>query len=61
MKELYKMTANEALSYVVDEVAEDHDISKKLARELVLNALVYNCVIEEIKGQVSFLLEKEAF
>ena len=61
MKELYKLTANEALAYAVDEVVEEHGISKKLARELVLNALVYNCVIEEIKGQVRFLLETEVF
>lgn len=59
MKELYKLTATEAISYAVDNVAEEHGISKKFARDLVLNALVYNCVIAEIAGQVNFLLEYE--
>lgn len=59
MKDLWKLTANEALSPVIDEVAEEHGVSKKLARDLVMNALVYCVVIEEIKGQVNFLLEYE--
>lgn len=59
MRELYKLTATEAISYVADEVAEENHISKKLARELVKNALVYSVVIEEIQGQVKFLLERD--
>lgn len=57
MRELYKLTPSEALSGVIEEVAEDNGISKKMAKDLVLNSLIYCVVIEEIKGQVRFLLE----
>ena len=59
MKELYKLTPTEALSYSIDNVAEELNVSRKLARDLVLNALVYNCVVAEIVGQAAFLLEEE--
>lgn len=60
MRDLYKLTAAEAMSYAIDRVLESNpEVTKKQAKELVLNALVYNCVIEEIVGQVNFLLEKE--
>lgn len=56
--ELFKLTANEAIQNMVDEVAESKGISKKLAKQLVINALVYNCVQDEILGQVNFLLDE---
>lgn len=56
MRELYDLTAKEALKPVIDEVAEELNVDKKTARVLVLNSLVYCVVIEEIKGQVRFLL-----
>lgn len=56
--ELFKLTANEAIQNMVDEVAECKGISKKLAKQLVINALVYNCVQDEILGQVNFLLDE---
>lgn len=54
--ELYELTANEAIKNMVDELAEDEGISKKLAKKLVINALIYNCVQEEIIGQAKWLL-----
>ena len=62
MRDLYKLTAAEAMSGAIDKVLENNpELTKKQAKELVLNALIYNCVIEEIVGQVDFLLEKESF
>lgn len=58
MKNLYKMTANEAIQNMVDEVAEAKGITKTLAKQLVINALIYNCVQDEILGQVDFLLDE---
>lgn len=57
--DLYKLTDKEAIGVVVDSVAEDLGISKKEARILVKNALIYNCVIDEITGQCRFLSGRE--
>lgn len=59
MKELYKLTTSEVISAVADEIMEEHNVSKKLAKDLVLNALIYYVVIDEIRTQVKFLLECE--
>lgn len=60
MRELYKVTATEAIDSVVEEVMEEHPtLSKKDAKNLVLNSLLYYVVIEEIKGQVNFLLDED--
>lgn len=60
MRELFKLTATQALSAAVYRVMElNPELSETKAKELVKNALIYNCVIEEIAGQVNFLLEKE--
>ena len=58
--ELYNITATEAIESVVNTVLEvNPELSKKDAKKLVLNALIYNCVVDEICGQVSFLMSKE--
>lgn len=59
MKELYDITATEAINIVIDSV-RDHrsDLSKAQCRKLVINSLVYNTVIEEIKGQIALLLDE---
>ena len=55
--ELYELTLSQAVSYAVDKVREQHpQLSNKQAQQLVKNALIYNCVIDEIVGQVDFLL-----
>lgn len=60
MRKLYKLTMKDAIKGAVYRVMEDNpELSEKSAKELVLNALIYNCVIDEIVGQVDFLLEKE--
>lgn len=60
MRDLYKLTASEALSFAVEKVMGQNEGMKiSEARTLVYNAVIYNCVIEEIVGQVDFLMEKE--
>lgn len=60
MRDLYKLTATEVIDSVVESVLEYHpELSKTMAKTLVLNSLIYCCVIEEIKGQIDFLLEND--
>ena len=50
--ELYNITATEAIESVVNTVLEvNPELSKKDAKKLVLNALIYNCVVDEIMGK----------
>lgn len=60
MKELYDLTATEVINILVDDVMKQHNgLSKQMAKKLVLNALIYNCVAEEVYGQVDFLMGSE--
>lgn len=55
---LYDMTMKEAAQSAIDEIMTRLDVSKARATELFKNAIIYNCVIDEIVGQADFLLEK---
>lgn len=60
MIELYNLTATEALKDAIDRVQENNPkLSRAFCKKLVLNTLIYNCVIDEIAGQAEFLLGKE--
>lgn len=60
MEGLYDLTVNEALESVINSVLKcNPELKKREAKKLVLNALIYNCVVDEIVGQVNFLLDKE--
>lgn len=54
--DLYALTFEAATSDLVKEIAEENGITRTDAKNALLNALIYNCVREEIKGQVAFLL-----
>ena len=54
--DIYVLTFEEATSDLVKEIAEENGITRTDAKNALLNALIYNCVREEIKGQVAFLL-----
>lgn len=56
--ELYDFTATEIINYIVNKQVEEKGISKALAKKLVLNALSYNVVIEEIENQIDYLMEE---
>ena len=59
MKELHRITASDIIGDIADQVVEEKKVSKTLAKQLVLNALIYNCVQDEIMGQINFLMEEE--
>lgn len=57
--ELYDIKVTSAISSIVDDVVENHNsLSRSMAKKLVINSLIYNCVIEEILGQVDFMISK---
>ena len=58
--ELYDPTMKQAIDSLAEDVSEKQEISKKRAKLLVLNALLYNTVIEEVNEQVAFLIENGA-
>lgn len=57
MKELENFTLKQVTDYLIDQIAEEKEISKTLARKLFINAISYNVVVEEIKNQIDFLME----
>ena len=59
MKKLYELTTKEVIDHLCERVQERDKMTKAQAKKLVLNALIYNCVIDEILGQVDFLMGKE--
>lgn len=59
MKDLYELKVSDVIGQIADDVVENLGIKKTLAKKLVINALVYNCVQEEIISQVKFLAEIE--
>lgn len=60
MRELYDLTVSQAIEEAVNRVKENNPtLSKALCKKVVLNTLIYNCVIDEIEGQAEFLLGKE--
>ena len=59
MRELEDFTLKQVTDWLINDIAEEKGISKALARKLFINAIAYNVVIEEIKGQIDFLMEEE--
>lgn len=57
MKKLENFTLKQVTDYLIDQIAEEREISKTLARKLFINAISYNVVVEEIKNQIDFLME----
>ena len=56
MCELYDITATQALDILIEEQMKKRNISKALAKKLVINALLYNVVSAEIDNQIDFML-----
>lgn len=59
MIELEDFTLKQVTDYLIANIAEDKGISKALARKLFINAITYNVVVEEIRGQIDFLMEED--
>lgn len=47
----------ETQDYLIDEIAEDFNVSKKFARKLFINAIMYNVVKEEVYNQIYYFLK----
>lgn len=61
MRDLYDLTVTQALEMAVKRVKENNPtLSKAFCKKVVLNTLIYNCVIDEIAGQAEFLLERDS-
>lgn len=59
MVKLEDFTLKQVSDYLINEIAEEREISKAQARKLFINALSYNVVVEAINEQIDFLIEKE--
>lgn len=60
MKELNDFTLKEITDYLIEQIANEKNISKKFSRKLFINAISYNVVIEEIKNQIDFLMDEDS-
>lgn len=58
MANLENFTMSQVLDYLVNKQVEERGISKALAKKLIINAITYNVVVEEIDNQIDFLLEE---
>ena len=59
---LYELKTSDVMATLIDEVQKNHpDLSKTKAKALVLNALISNCVIEEIQDQIDYLIDRGGF
>lgn len=50
-------TMKEATDYIVGEIVDTYGVKKSVARLMLIDALTYNVVIEEIMNQIDFLIE----
>jgi hypothetical protein len=57
MKELENYTLKEVTDMLIEDISKEKQVSKSLARKLLINALSYNVVMEQISNQIDFLLE----
>lgn len=53
---LYGLSMTDVLTELTDEVMETYDLDMATARKVIRNALLYNCVQDEILGQIRFML-----
>ncbi|MBO6231833.1 MAG: hypothetical protein ILA17_08600 [Ruminococcus sp.] len=59
MKKLETYTLKQISDYLIDKIAAERGISKKLARQLFTNAIAYNVVVAAINEQIDFLIDYE--
>ena len=48
-----------AMKFMVDELMQEFRITRTEARKVLANALYRNIVIDEIKNEAAYILEKE--
>ena len=59
MEELYDLTLKEVADYMIDDIAKKKNVSKKLARKLLINSLNISWVYDVILDGVGDLLGEE--
>ena len=59
MRKLVDLTLKQVTDYLINNIAEEKGISKALARKLFINAIAYNVVIKQIRGQIDALMEED--
>ena len=59
MVQLEDFTTKEVIDHLCERLIEQDKMTKKQAKKLILNALIYNCVVDEIIGQAEWLNGKE--
>ena len=55
--ELENFTTQQVVTYLAKSIQEKYGVSSAYAKKLLLNALTYNVVIEEINAQVDYMME----
>lgn len=58
MKDLYNHTLEQVTDFLVDKIANDRNITKSLAKKLLINALMAGSVRKEINQQIEYLMEE---
>ena len=59
---LYSVNASEIIKDLTNQVKDNHpNLSNVEAKKLVLNALLSNFIVDEIMGQVDFLIENNGY
>lgn len=59
---LYNVNISEIIRDLTNQVKENHpDLSDAKAKKLVLNALLANFIVDEIMGQVDYLIENNGY
>lgn len=53
---LYNYSMTDAIEELTEEVMDLYDLDIATARKVIKNALIYNCVQDEILGQIRFML-----
>ena len=59
MQKLEYISGDKTLKYLTIKIAERHEIDMKLARKVLLDALLRNTVIEEILAMSDYTMEDD--
>lgn len=61
MTPLYEYTLREVTDLIISDYSESRGVTRKEARTLLINALLYNCVTDEVTGQMDYLRDPDSF
>lgn len=55
----YCITLSEVVGGIVDQLKDEYSLTREQLKFMISQALLYNCVVDEIRGQINFLLNIE--